>query len=60
MDIDKLKLRSQTLAQSIETQTQGVFILRGHKQEVDFQITELEKQAEAVMDIANPEALPVE
>jgi len=71
MNLEALLTRGLQLAKAIEDTTQSVFILRGHKAEVDFQIqehqrlaaeeaeakakSEAEKESSAVAD-----AIPVE
>ena len=46
MTIEELQTRSQALQNSINETTNQVFVLQGHKQEVDFQITLLQKEQE--------------
>jgi hypothetical protein len=45
MNLMELMERGMQLAKAIEDTTQSVFILRGHKAEVDFQISELQRLA---------------
>lgn len=44
MTLEELQVRQKQLEVSILNTTQSVYILQGHKQEVDFQISELMKK----------------
>jgi len=67
MNLEELQVRSKLIGHEVEKATQTLYVLQGHKQEVDFQISELEKAvAEAAPEpepedfgIPEPEA-PVE
>jgi hypothetical protein len=43
MTLEELQVRSRLIGQEVEKAMQTLYILQGHKQEVDFQIAELEK-----------------
>jgi len=40
MTLDELQVRSRLIGQEVEKATQTLYILQGHKQEVDFQIAD--------------------
>jgi hypothetical protein len=44
MNLEELQGRSKGLAENIERTAQSLYILHGHKAEVDFQISELMKK----------------
>ncbi len=46
MNLEELQDRKRQLEDGIEKTTQSVYMLQGHKAEVDFQISELLKQDE--------------
>jgi len=54
MTLDELQVRSRLIGQEVEKATQTLYILQGHKQEVDFQIADLEKP----VPVADPEPDP--
>lgn len=68
MSLEQLLARGLQIAKAIEETTQSVFILRGHKAEVDFQIQEhqrLAAEAQAKAEAENEssavaDAIPVE
>ncbi len=62
MNLQELQERRASLDTAIANGTQGVYMLQGHKAEVEFQIQELMKEscAGAPEPLANPEESPVE
>lgn len=66
MKLEELLARGLQIAKAIEETTQSVFILKGHKAEVDFQIQEHQRiaaeeaEAKAKAESAVADAIPVE
>ena len=58
MTLDELKDRKTQLENAINQTTNQVYVFQGHKQEVEFQIAELEKAT--AEQVATPDVLPVE
>jgi hypothetical protein len=63
MTLEELQVRSKLIGVEVEKAHQTLYILQGHKQEVDYQISELEKPVPMVepedFGIPEPDA-PVE
>ncbi len=57
MTLEHLQERRQQLDAAINNTSQSVYLLQGHKAEVDFQITELLKKDSATQ--VEPECEPV-
>lgn len=60
MTLEQLKERRGSLEGNILQITQNLYMLHGHKAEVDFQISELEKTAEVIVPIECTEEVVVQ
>lgn len=62
MDLQQLQARRQELETAITTTGNSLYILRGHMQEVEYQIGLLEEAAKLAAEaaLANPPSEPVE
>ncbi len=59
MNLEQLQVRSNELQNALIQTTQQMYVIQGHKQEVDYQIQVI-VEAEAAEALANPPEAPVE